>query len=108
MPFSFGCILSAGLAFHPLDGIIQAFPHVIGLFMVRMHFLSHLLLLFLEGIWTTNIHDNIHANVFPIMGAGYHTIHHTTYKHNYGHYTIFMDWWCGTLHTPEEYKLKRS
>lgn len=98
----------AGLAFHPLDGITQAFPHVIALFLTRMHFLSHLLLLFLEGIWTTNIHDNIHANVFPIMGAGYHTIHHTTYKHNYGHYTIVMDWLFGTLVTPEEYKQKRA
>lgn len=34
------------------------------------------------------------------MGAGYHTIHHTTYKHNYGHYTVWMDWMCGTLRTP--------
>ena len=25
------------------------------------------------------------------MGAAYHTIHHTTYKHNYGHYFIYMD-----------------
>ena len=28
------------------------------------------------------------TQVWPIMGAGYHTIHHTTYKHNYGHYTV--------------------
>lgn len=36
------------------------------------------------------------------MGAGYHTIHHTSYKHNYGHYTIFMDQFFGTMLTPEE------
>ncbi len=36
------------------------------------------------GVWTTNIHDCVHGKVWPIMGAGYHLIHHTTYKHNYG------------------------
>lgn len=40
----------------------------------------------------------------PIMGAGYHTIHHTTYKHNYGHYFVYMDKLFGTLVTPEEYE----
>lgn len=37
------------------------------------------------------------------MGAGYHTIHHTAYKFNYGHYTTVMDRWFGTLLTPDEY-----
>ncbi|KAJ7542064.1 hypothetical protein O6H91_10G087700 [Diphasiastrum complanatum] len=90
----------AGLAFHPLDGILQAAPHVVALFLVPMHFFSHELFLFLEGIWTTNIHDCLDGKVWPIMGAAYHTIHHTTYRHNYGHYTIFMDWICGTLRPP--------
>lgn len=90
----------AGLAFHPLDGILQAVPHVISLLLVPTHFMTHVLLLFLEGIWTANIHDCIHGNLWPIMGAGYHTIHHTTYRHNYGHYTIWMDWFFGTLRDP--------
>ncbi|KAH8483342.1 hypothetical protein H0E87_027941 [Populus deltoides] len=92
----------AGLAFHPLDGILQAVPHVIALFLVPIHFRSHIALLFIEGVWTANIHDCIHGNLWPIMGAGYHTIHHTTYKHNYGHYTIWMDWMLGTLRDPED------
>jgi sterol desaturase/sphingolipid hydroxylase (fatty acid hydroxylase superfamily) len=37
------------------------------------------------------------------MGAGYHTIHHTTYRHNYGHYFTFFDQLFGTMVTPEEY-----
>ncbi|CAN6817851.1 unnamed protein product [Brassica oleracea] len=89
-----------GLAFHPLDGILQAVPHVIALFILPIHLITHLSLLFLEGIWTASIHDCIHGNIWPIMGAGYHTIHHTTYKHNYGHYTIWMDWMFGTLKVP--------
>jgi hypothetical protein len=37
------------------------------------------------------------------MGAGYHTIHHTTYKHNYGHYFTFIDQMYNTCIDPEEY-----
>ncbi|KAF2577154.1 hypothetical protein F2Q68_00002564, partial [Brassica cretica] len=90
----------AGLAFHPVDGILQALPHVIALFIVPIHFTTHLGLLFMEAIWTANIHDCIHGNIWPVMGAGYLTIHHTTYKHNYGHYTIWMDWMFGSLKDP--------
>lgn len=92
----------AGLAFNPFDGILQASPHVIFIFLVPTHFLTHELSLFVESIWTTNIHDCIHGKVWPIMGAGYHTIHHTTYRHNYGHYTIWMDWMFGTLRDPSQ------
>ncbi|KAL3596835.1 hypothetical protein D5086_008472 [Populus alba] len=98
----------AGLAFHPIDGILQAVPHVIALFLVPTHFRSHVALLFIEAIWTANIHDCIHANLWPVMGAGYHTIHHTTYKHNYGHYTIWMDWMLGTLRDPEDDSCQRA
>ena len=35
------------------------------------------------------------------MGSGFHTIHHTTYKHNYGHYTVLFDWLFGTLKYPD-------
>ena len=42
--------------------------------------------------------------VWPIMGAGYHAIHHTTYIDNYGHYTCTFDSLYGTLTTPEEYR----
>lgn len=91
----------AGLAFHPLDGILQASPHMFALFLFPTHFFTHEIVLFLEGIWTALIHDTIDDRIFPIMGAGYHTVHHTTYRHNYGHYTILMDWVFGTLRDPE-------
>ncbi|XP_031490799.1 delta(7)-sterol-C5(6)-desaturase 1-like [Nymphaea colorata] len=98
----------AGLAFHPIDGILQAIPHVFALFLVPTHFFTHVLLLFCEAVWTANIHDCIHGKVWPVMGAGYHTIHHTTYRHNYGHYTIFMDRLFGTLYEPELDEKKAS
>ncbi|KAI9085636.1 hypothetical protein K1719_032479 [Acacia pycnantha] len=90
----------AGLAFHPLDGILQALPHTIALFIIPTHFTAHLVLIFIECVWTANIHDCIHGNLWPVMGAGYHTVHHTTYRHNYGHFTIWMDWMFGTLRDP--------
>ncbi|KAJ7975755.1 delta(7)-sterol-C5(6)-desaturase-like [Quillaja saponaria] len=90
----------AGLAFHPVDGILQALPHVIVLVLVPTHLTTHVSLIFIEAIWSANIHDCIHAKLWPVMGAGYHTLHHTTFRHNYGHYTIFMDWMFGTLREP--------
>jgi lathosterol oxidase len=86
----------------------QALPYTATLFFCPMHFITHELLLFATGVWTANIHDCIHVHCPPIMGAGYHTIHHTTYKHNYGHYFTFMDRIFGTLETPEEHEAAKA
>lgn len=93
----------AGLAFHPIDGILQAIPYFWTLFLVPAHALTFELLLFATAVWTTNIHDCLNGKMEPIMGAAYHTIHHTTYKHNYGHYFIYMDKIFGTLTPPENH-----
>lgn len=94
----------AGLAFNALDGILQAIPYAVGLLFIPMHFFTHELLLFLTAIWTASIHDCLDAGMAPIMGAGFHTIHHTTYRHNYGHYFTYMDKAFGSLVTPAEYE----
>jgi Delta7-sterol 5-desaturase len=98
----------AGLAFHPIDGMLQALPYAITLFIVPMHFFTHEILLFLTALWTANIHDNINGNLLPIMGAGWHTIHHTSYKQNYGHYFVIMDWLFDTLISPEEFEAQNA
>jgi len=92
----------AGLAFHPLDGMLQAAPYVWALFLTPCHYFTHEVLLFCTGLWTANIHDCIDGDCEPVMGAAYHAIHHTTYKHNYGHYTTLMDWMFGTLCVPDK------
>ncbi|KAF7129168.1 hypothetical protein RHSIM_Rhsim10G0068800 [Rhododendron simsii] len=92
----------AGMALNPLDGLLQASPHLIPLFLIPTHFKTHLVLLFMEGVWATNLHDCINVKLWPVMGAGYHTIHHITYRHNYGNYTIWMDWVFGTLRPPAD------
>merc|ERR1711977_613005 len=92
----------AGLAFHPLDGILQAIPYFWTLFVFPMHSLTYELMLFGTGVWTTNIHDCVEVECQPIMGAGYHTIHHTTYRHNYGQFFTYMDRAFGTIMYPEK------
>jgi len=91
----------ASIAFHPLDGILQASPYVAFLFVVPMHYFTHVIMLFFTGIWATNIHDAIYADSEPIMGAKYHTLHHTHYTVNYGQFFIFCDWFWGTLKVPD-------
>ena len=46
--------------------------------------------------------------IAPIMGAGYHTIHHTTYQHNYGHYFIYIDKLFGTLEDPDDFARRQA
>eukprot|EP00002_Diphylleia_rotans_P010339 TRINITY_DN2079_c0_g1_i9.p1 TRINITY_DN2079_c0_g1~~TRINITY_DN2079_c0_g1_i9.p1 ORF type:complete len:438 (+),score=70.21 TRINITY_DN2079_c0_g1_i9:110-1423(+) len=90
----------ASVAFNPFDGMTQASPYVFTLFFIPIHFAVHLLLLFMTAIWATNIHDTLGGRTEPIMGAPYHTIHHLTFKDNFGQYTILFDWLFGTLNPP--------
>lgn len=98
----------AGLAFHPLDGILQAVPYTWTLFYIPQHFMTHELLLFLTAIWTTSIHDCVHVRMDPIMGAGYHKLHHLKYTVNHGHYFWYMDRIFGTLLYPEDYAREKK
>ena len=82
----------ASIAFHPVDGILQASPYAIFLFFVPVHYFTHVFLLFFSGVWATNIHDSTWLDSEPIMGSKYHTIHHTHYHYNFGQFFIFWDW----------------
>uniref|UniRef100_A0A6U4LI48 Fatty acid hydroxylase domain-containing protein n=2 Tax=Phaeomonas parva TaxID=124430 RepID=A0A6U4LI48_9STRA len=92
----------ASIAFNPLDGIAQASPYVFVMLFVPCHYLTHLIMLFFTGIWATNIHDAIDGDTEPIMGAKYHTIHHTHFSCNYGQIFTFCDQFWGTLKTRED------
>jgi len=93
------------IAFNPLDGILQASPYVVALFLVPMHYFTHMGLIFFSGIWATNIHDAVWGDSEPIMGAKYHLMHHTHYHYNFGQFFIFCDYIFGTLKVPEKSKL---
>lgn len=76
------------IAFNPIDGMAQASPYVICLFLVPCHYFTHVFLLFFSGIWATNIHDAMWGDTEPVMGSKYHTLHHTHYIYNYGQVSI--------------------
>ncbi|XP_031489563.1 delta(7)-sterol-C5(6)-desaturase-like [Nymphaea colorata] len=92
----------AALAVDPLDGMLHTLPFILATLLVPTHFLTHLLVLFCEGVWSINIHSTIDsAEIWPLMGPSYHLVHHCRPNYNYGNYTIFMDWLFGTLRRPE-------
>ncbi len=91
----------ASIAFNPIDGILQASPYVMMLFVMPCHYLTHLLMVFGTAIWATFIHDTLDADIEPIMGNKYHTVHHTHYHYNFGQVFIFCDWYWGTLRKPD-------
>jgi Delta7-sterol 5-desaturase len=90
----------ASIAFHPLDGILQACPYTMLLPIVPCHYPTHFLLLFFTAIWATYIHDAMDFNIYPIMGSKYHTVHHTHYLYNYGQVFVFCDQIFGTFREP--------
>lgn len=90
----------ASIAFHPLDGILQASPYVLWMPFVPVHYLTHEVLLFCTAVWATFIHDSMDFNIDPIMGSRYHTLHHTHYIYNYGQVFTFCDRFWGTLRVP--------
>lgn len=90
----------ASIAFHPLDGMLQACPYVLCLPLVPCHYLTHTIMIFFTAIWATYIHDSMDWNIDPIMGSKYHTIHHTHYIYNYGQIFTFCDRIWGTLRVP--------
>jgi lathosterol oxidase len=91
----------ASIAFHPIDGILQASPYVALLPFVPCHYLTHVFMVIFTAIWATYIHDSMDWNIDPVMGSKYHTVHHTHYIYNYGQIFILMDWIFGTLRVPE-------
>ena len=90
----------ASIAFHPLDGMLQASPYVIAGLVCPCHYLTHLILLFFTAVWATYIHDAMDWNIDPVMGSKYHTMHHTHYIYNYGQIFTFCDAFWGTLRIP--------
>lgn len=91
----------ASIAFHPLDGILQASPYVATLLLVPCHYITHTIMLFFTAIWATYIHDAMDFNILPIiMGSKYHTVHHTHYIYNYGQIFVFCDQIWGTYQAP--------
>lgn len=94
----------AAFAFHPVDGYMQGVSYHIFVFLFPFHSAVHLVSLIAVSMWTINIHDRVNFAIPGINGAGHHTIHHTTYKSNYGQYFTLWDQICGTFRDPRLWK----
>ena len=94
----------ASVAFNPIDGLLQASPYLINLFLIPIDLHVHIAMLFITALWSTNIHDALNFNTEPIMGSKYHLTHHLKYNCNYGQYLVLMDWLFGTLIDPNKEK----
>jgi hypothetical protein len=96
----------AGLAFNPIDGMLQSAPYIVGLLVAPVHSWVHIAALFFTGIWTNNVHDTLTGDTEPVMGSAYHTLHHTLYWGNYGQFFVFFDWVHDTLEPPAHRKVR--
>lgn len=94
----------AAFAFHPVDGYMQGVSYHIFVFLFPFHAAVHLVSLIIVSMWTINIHDRVTWGIPGINGAAHHTIHHTTYKSNYGQYFTLWDKLCGTFRDPYTWK----
>lgn len=90
----------AAFAFHPVDGYAQGVSYHIFVFVFPFHATVHLVSLIVVSMWTINIHDRVTWGIPGVNGAAHHTIHHTTYKSNYGQYFTLWDKVCGTFRDP--------
>lgn len=92
----------AAFAFHPVDGYLQGFAYHLFAFLAPMHGVVHLASLAVVSMWTINIHDRVSLGIPGVNGAMHHTVHHTTFKSNYGQYTTLWDRLFGTYKDPWE------
>ncbi|GBF98905.1 hypothetical protein Rsub_11543 [Raphidocelis subcapitata] len=91
----------AGLAFHWLDGAVQGAPYALLLAIVPVPLPVFEGMIWISSLWSAAIHGGVDLGGFPLlMGAAYHEVHHTTYRSNYGQFTIAMDYLHGTLAPP--------
>jgi lathosterol oxidase len=87
----------ASMAFSPLDGLAQASPYALVALVLPCHLGVWEVLLFLTGVWSSNIHDTVDGGAPGVLGARHHLLHHTHFRCNYGQYLQVMDRVCGTF-----------
>jgi Delta7-sterol 5-desaturase len=90
----------AAFAFHPVDGFLQGVSYQLFVYVFPFHSIIHLISMSVVLLWTINIHDRSSLGIPGVNGAAHHTIHHTTFKSNYGQYLTLWDRVFGTHRDP--------
>jgi len=87
----------ASFAFAPLDGLLQACPYALLVFILPCHLAVWELMLFCTGVWSSCIHlPKMFESQF-LLSSKHHTLHHTESRCNYGQYFKMCDYLFGTL-----------
>lgn len=92
-------------SFHPLEALLQAVFLPLLLLVLPMHL--YVLLFQLSFMTLTSVINHLNIEVYPrqfhknavgqwMIGATHHSLHHKSYKHNYGLYFTFWDKWLKT------------
>jgi Delta7-sterol 5-desaturase len=95
----------AAFAFHPLDGFCQGVPYQIFVYLFPFHSVTHVVSMAAVLLWTINIHDRASLRLPGVNGAAHHTVHHTTFRSNYGQYLTLWDRIFGTHRDPFAWQL---
>jgi Delta7-sterol 5-desaturase len=90
----------AAFAFHPVDGFLQGVPYQLFVYVIPFHAVAHVVSMSLVLLWTVNIHDRASLGIPFVNCAAHHTVHHTTFKSNYGQYLTLWDRVFGTFRDP--------
>lgn len=90
----------AAFAFHPLDGFFQGVSYQLFVYVFPLYTGAHIVSMAAVLMWTINIHDRASLGIPGVNGAAHHTIHHTTFKSNYGQYFTLWDRVFGTFRDP--------
>jgi len=79
-------------AFHWADGWSQGVPYYIFVYIFPFHWLLWICMFLMVNCWTVLIHDQVDLLGHNyIQSTGHHSIHHSTFKYNYGQYFTFWD-----------------
>jgi len=99
----------AAIAFHPVDGWLQALPYHIFVFIFPFQKLLYIAMFIFVQLWTISIHDGVDANPGGfINGTAHHNLHHSQFVCNYGQFFTFWDIVGGTHKDPVEYEKSKS
>jgi len=100
----------SALAFHPIDGFLQAAPNFLFAYAVPVELPVLEALILLINVWVVLLHDQMDWRGgrlrAVVNSAGHHTLHHERYHVNYGQFTTAWDRIGGTYETPVDARRK--
>ena len=88
-------------AFSPPDGFLQGVAVTAAYVCVPIPYAWFVAFEAFVGMWTIFIHlESTPRAPWPLLGPGYHAVHHEMNWYNFGFVTRFQDWLHGTLRAP--------